>query len=121
MAELAARSNAQSLKDEPAGPPRALTEVPDLSFQEVVAGDYRLLIESVRDYAIFLLDRDGFVRSWNPGAERIKGYKPAEIIGQHFSRFYPREDVEARKPQYELKVATAEGKYEEEGWRVRKD
>ena len=82
---------------------------------------FRLLVEGVRDYAIFMLDPTGHVATWNAGAERINGYRAKEIIGQHFSKFYPREDVEARKPQRELEIATRTGKYEEEGWRVRKD
>ncbi|MET0340882.1 MAG: PAS domain-containing sensor histidine kinase [Polyangiales bacterium] len=82
---------------------------------------YRLLVESVRDYAIFMLDPEGYVVSWNAGAERIKGYKAAEIIGQHFSRFYPEAERAAGKTAYELEVARREGRYEEEGWRVRSD
>ncbi len=82
---------------------------------------FRLMVESVVDYAIFMLDAEGKVASWNAGAQRITGYEAQEILGQHFSRFYPREDVERRKPQWELEVAAAEGRFEEEGWRVRKD
>jgi len=82
---------------------------------------FRLLVDGTADHAIYMLDPTGRVVSWNPGAERIKQYKADEIIGQHFSRFYPAEDVAARKPQRELEVAAAAGKYEEEGWRVRKD
>lgn len=82
---------------------------------------HRLLVESVRDYAIFVLDTTGHILTWNPGAERLKGYTAEEIIGQHFSRFYPPEQVERGHPQYELEVAAAEGRYEEEGWRLRKD
>jgi PAS domain S-box-containing protein len=81
----------------------------------------RLLLDSVKDYAIFMLDPSGQVTSWNQGAERIKGYKPDEIIGHHFSCFYPSEDVQSGKPERELGIAAAEGRYEEEGWRVRKD
>ncbi|HEX6082925.1 MAG TPA: PAS domain S-box protein [Thermoanaerobaculia bacterium] len=80
---------------------------------------FRLLVGSVKDYAIFLLDPEGRVATWNAGAERIKGYKPEEIIGQHFSRFYPEEDRD--KPARELEIATREGSVEDEGWRVRKD
>ena len=83
--------------------------------------DYRLLVESIVDYGVFLLDKAGHVASWNPGAQRIKGYAAHEIIGEHFSKFYPREDVEAGKPERELEVAAAEGRLEDEGWRVRKD
>ncbi|HEX6575852.1 MAG TPA: ATP-binding protein [Gemmatimonadaceae bacterium] len=82
---------------------------------------YQLLIESVRDYAIFVLDAEGRVATWNNGAERLKGYKPSEIIGRHFSTFYGEEDLKARKPWRELEVAIAEGRVEDEGWRIRKD
>jgi PAS domain S-box-containing protein len=82
---------------------------------------FRLLVEGVKDYAIFLLDPEGHVLSWNAGAECIKGYQAEEIIGQHFSRFYTQEAVEEGWPEHELKVARTEGRFEEEGWRVRKD
>ncbi|MPW22581.1 PAS domain S-box protein [Paraburkholderia sp. CNPSo 3157] len=82
---------------------------------------YFLLIEAVRDYAIFMLDRSGHVSSWNPGAQRIKGYSSDEIIGRHFSVFYTPEDVAAGKPARELDIAAAEGRVEDEGWRVRRD
>jgi len=82
---------------------------------------FRLLVESVQDYAIFMLDRHGNVSTWNIGARRIKGYEPEEIIGRHFSCFYPEADVAAGKPQRELEIAAAEGRIEDEGWRVRKD
>jgi PAS domain S-box-containing protein len=82
---------------------------------------FRLLVEGVKDYAIFMLDPDGRVVTWNSGAERIKGYRGKEIIGQHFSRFYTDEDRASHKPQFELEVASRTGQYEEEGWRVRKD
>ena len=82
---------------------------------------FRLLVESVRDYAIFMLDPDGFVLTWNAGAERFKGYRPGEIIGQHFSRFYPSEALERGVPAHELKLAAETGAFEDEGWRVRKD
>ncbi len=82
---------------------------------------FRLLVEGVKDYAIFLLDPKGHVVSWNAGAECIKGYRAEEIIGQHFSRFYTEEEVEEGWPWHELEVARAEGRFEEEGWRVRKD
>jgi len=83
--------------------------------------NFRLLVESVQDYGIFMLDTQGHISSWNAGAQRIKGYSAGEIIGQHLSRFYTAEDVARRHPQHELEIATAEGRYEEEGWRVRKD
>jgi PAS domain S-box-containing protein len=82
---------------------------------------FRLLVESVKDYAIIMLDPGGHVASWNLGAERIKGYRAEEIIGKHISIFYPREDVERGKIEMELRVAAAEGRFEDEGWRVRKD
>jgi formate hydrogenlyase transcriptional activator len=82
---------------------------------------FRLLVEGARDYAIFLLDPEGRIATWNPGAERIKGYRAEEIIGQHFSIFYPQEDLERKKPEHELAAALAEGRHEDEGWRVRKD
>lgn len=82
---------------------------------------YRLLVESVRDYAIFMLDPNGYVLSWNLGAERIKGYTAEQIIGRHFSTFYPPEAVRSGHPDYELRVAVQTGRFEEEGWRVRRD
>jgi PAS domain S-box-containing protein len=82
---------------------------------------FEQLVAGVRDYAIFLLDRDGYVRSWNVGAERIKGYRPEEIIGHHFSQFYAKEAVTSGWPAHELSVAAATGRFEDEGWRVRKD
>ncbi|MDB4877051.1 MAG: sensor protein [Gemmatimonadetes bacterium] len=84
-------------------------------------GLYRLLVDSVRDYAIFALDATGHILTWNQGARRIKGYEASEIIGKHFSTFYPEADVAAGKPDWELEVATREGRFEEEGWRIRKD
>ena len=82
---------------------------------------FRLLVESVKDYAIFILDPGGHVRTWNVGAERIKGYRADEIIGKHFSIFYPPEDIAAHKTERELEIAIREGRFEEEGWRIRKD
>ena len=82
---------------------------------------FRLLVEAVQDYAIFMLDIEGHVVSWNNGAQRIKGYQGAEIIGKHFSCFYPPADLQSGKPQWELEVATKEGRFEDEGWRIRKD
>jgi PAS domain S-box-containing protein len=82
---------------------------------------FRLLVESVKDYAIFILDPTGHVSSWNPGAERIKGYKSEEIIGRHFSAFYSAEEIAAGKCELELEIASKEGRFEEEGWRLRKD
>jgi PAS domain S-box-containing protein len=82
---------------------------------------FRILVQEVKDYAIVMLDPGGHVVSWNAGAERIKGYRAEEILGQHFSTFYPREDVERGKTEMELRVAASEGRFEDEGWRVRKD
>ena len=84
-------------------------------------GRYRLMIEAVTDYAIFMLDPTGIVSSWNPGAQRFKGYAPSEIIGQHFSRFYTEEDKQAGVPALALETAAREGRFVSEGWRVRKD
>jgi PAS domain S-box-containing protein len=82
---------------------------------------FRLLVQGVTDYAIYMLDPSGQVSSWNAGAERIKGYAPAEIVGQHFSRFYTEADRETGEPGKALRTAAAEGRFEKEGWRVRKD
>jgi PAS domain S-box-containing protein len=82
---------------------------------------FRLLIEGVVDYAIFMLDPTGHVVTWNTGANRIKGYSAEEIIGQHFSKFYPAEALQRGMPEHELRVAAAEGRFEDEGWRLRKD
>jgi len=82
---------------------------------------FRILIEGVTDYAIFMLDPEGRVANWNPGAERIKGYKPDEIVGEHFSRFYTPEDFDAGVAKRALETARDTGRYESEGWRVRKD
>ncbi len=82
---------------------------------------FRLLVESVRDYAIFMLDPQGYVLTWNAGAERIKGYRAAEIIGCHFSLFYPPEALARGLPDHELEVAQRVGSHEDEGWRLRKD
>ncbi|WP_257902501.1 PAS domain-containing sensor histidine kinase [Saccharothrix obliqua] len=82
---------------------------------------FQLLVEGVLDYAIFMLDPDGHIVSWNIGAERIKGYTEAEVLGRHFSVFYPPEDIAAGKPERELESAVADGRLEDEGWRLRKD
>ena len=85
------------------------------------AEQFRLLVEAVHDYAIFMLEPDGRIRTWNAGAERIKGYKASEIIGKHISCFYPEQDVASGKPERELEIALRDGSVEDEGWRVRKD
>lgn len=82
---------------------------------------YKLLVDSVEDYAIFLMDPDGYIMSWNKGAEKFKGYKPHEIIGKHFSVFYMEEDKAAGKPARELVLAKKMGRVEDEDWRVRND
>src|SRR5262245_11118384 len=85
------------------------------------AETFKILVDSIRDYAIFMLDRDGRVTSWNSGAERLKGYKSDEIIGRDFSIFYPEEAQQAGLPKRWLETALREGRFEDEGWRVRKD
>jgi PAS domain S-box-containing protein len=82
---------------------------------------FRLLVEAVQDYAIFMLDPNGKVSSWNIGAERLKGYRATDIIGKHFSCFYPEEDKLEGKPDWELVIALKDGRFEDEGWRIRKD
>jgi PAS domain S-box-containing protein len=99
----------------PKTPPSSQAKTPRHSEER-----FRLLVEGVKDYAIFMLDPQGHVLTWNTGAQLIKGYRADEIVGQHFSRFYPSE-TEKDFPAYELRVATAEGRFEDEGWRVRKD
>jgi PAS domain S-box-containing protein len=93
------------------------TTPPSLATPEQLA----LLLDSIGDYAIFLLDPAGRISSWNLGARRLKGYEAGEILGEHFSRFYTPEDLARDHPAHELEIARAEGRYEEEGWRVRKD
>jgi len=103
------RGSLSSLKE----PIRRSLKAPDFYFHQ--------LVDSVSDYAVFLLDIHGVVISWNKGAEKIKGYKADEIIGQHFSIFYPTEAIKSDWPKYELAFAKAEGRFEEQGWRIRKD
>ncbi len=93
----------------------------DLTTRFAAEERFRLLVEGVRDYAIFMLDPEGHIATWNRGAERIKGYSASEIIGRHFSVFYPEEDIQAGKCEYELAEAIADGQFEDEGWRLRKD
>src|SRR3954469_12634582 len=88
---------------------------------EGMADPFRSIVQQADDYAIFLLDRGGHISSWNRGAQRIKGYEANEILGRHFSTFYPKEAVERRWPEHELEVAARTGRFEDEGWRVRKD
>ncbi len=87
----------------------------------MLGDQFALLVSCVVDYAIFMLDPAGYIVTWNEGAQRIKGYRADEIIGRHFSVFYPEDDARNRKPDWELEVAKREGRYEEEGWRIRND
>ena len=99
-------------------------DVAEQKRQEAALGhteeSFRLLVENVKDYAIFMLDPQGNIVSWNAGAKCIKGYGADEIIGRHFSCFYPKEAIEQGWPEHELAVASSEGRFEDEGWRVRK-
>jgi PAS domain S-box-containing protein len=95
--------------------------VPDARPPPSDAEQFRLLVECVKDYAIFMLTPEGRVATWNAGAEAIKGYRAEDIIGQHFSRFYEREAIERGWPEHELAMARATGRFEDEGWRLRKD
>jgi PAS domain S-box-containing protein len=96
-------------------------DVPEPDNPTIPAEQYRSLVENIQDYAILMLDTAGHITSWNLGAERIKGYTPDEIIGSHFSRFFPAEALARNLPAHELEVAAATGRFEDEGWRVRKD
>jgi PAS domain S-box-containing protein len=96
-------------------------EHPGLTSADATEGRYRQLVDAITDYAIYMLDPDGRVSSWNAGAERFKGYAPDEIIGAHFERFYTPEDRAAGLPALALRTAREEGRFEREGWRVRKD
>lgn len=98
-----------------------MPEQPNISLSGDDAELYKLLVETVRDYAIFALDPNGNIVTWNAGAQRFKGYEAHEIIGRHFSTFYSADDRAARKPEKELELATAFGRVEDEGWRIRKD
>ncbi len=125
LVALQARADAlQAELDEKAQSEATLTERLDAHAKRGVATHelFRLIVESVKDYAIFMLDPRGHVATWNAGAQRIKGYTAEEIIGRHFSTFYPRIDIDAGKCELELGVASSEvGRFEDEGWRVRKD
>src|SRR5258707_1750927 len=85
------------------------------------AEEFATLVDAVEDYAVFLLDPSGIIRSWNRGAARIMGYAEEEAVGRHFSLFYGPEDIASEKPRCELETATSEGRVEDEGWRIRKD
>ena len=93
----------------------------DASSAPTDEGRYRLLVDAITDYAVYMLDRDGIVTSWNTGAQRLKGYSADEIIGQHFSRFYTPEDRAAGLPEKALRIAAEQGRFDGQGWRVRKD
>src|SRR6185369_8490663 len=82
---------------------------------------FRLFVDAVKDYAVYVLDPLGNVASWNQGAERIKGYTAFEILGKHFSLFFTLQDIQAGKPEQEMQIAIQEGQFQGEGWRVRKD
>jgi hypothetical protein len=121
-------STVAAIRDSAGRPLYLFLQVQDLSEQRRTRDalsaseqQFRLLVDAVVDYALFMLDPRGVVSSWNPGAERIKGYRADEIIGQHFRVFYTPDAQAAHHPEHELEQATATGRYEEEGWRVRKD
>ncbi|NYI99680.1 hypothetical protein HNR19_000379 [Nocardioides thalensis] len=121
-------STLSSVRDAARRPLYLFLQVQDVSAQRQAEEElrlseqrFRLLVETVQDYAIFMLDTEGRIASWNAGAQRIKGWTADEIVGQHFRRFYPPEVQAARHPEHELELAVRDGRYEEEGWRVRKD
>ncbi len=99
----------------------AVPAIRERQFGDLDERRFRLLVESITDYAIFMLDLDGRVSNWNAGAERAKGYKAVEIVGQHFSRFYTAEDRTRNIPAQALETALSTGRFETEGWRLRKD
>lgn len=121
-------STVSSVRDAARRPLYLFLQVQDVSAQRAAEEElrlseqrFRLLVEAVQDYAIFMLDPDGHIASWNTGAQRIKGWTADEIIGHHFRRFYPPDKQAERHPEHELELAVRDGHYEEEGWRVRKD
>lgn len=121
-------STVSSVRDVARRPLYLFLQVQDVSAQREAEEElrlseqrFRLLVEAVQDYAIFMLDTEGHIASWNTGAQRIKGWTADEIIGQHFRRFYPPDKQAERHPEHELELAIRDGRYEEEGWRVRKD
>ena len=110
--------------DAPNGAPTPIIPIANSGLAEAIKHGgriYQLMVDAVRDYAIFMLDTAGYIASWNQGAKRIKGYEADEIIGRHFSVFYTADALAIGHPQHELEVAKKEGRFEEEGWRVRKD
>jgi PAS domain S-box-containing protein len=122
------RSTVAAVKDTAGGPLYLFVQTEEITDQRMAVEAlrrseerYRLLVEGVRDYAIFMLDPEGHVSTWSLGAERVKGYKAEEIIGRHFRVFYEEAAQSTRYPEHELELAIANGRYEEEGWRVRRD
>ena len=117
---MAQRQNPKERKT-PAKQPRtrakSITKDSEPTFPE---DQFRLMVEAVVDYAIYMLDPEGRIMSWNAGAQRLKGYSEAEVIGRHYSMFFTEDAIRAGKPQQELERAKLDGRYEEEGWRVRK-
>jgi PAS domain S-box-containing protein len=110
--------------DTPNGGPTPIIPIANSGLAEAIKHGgraYQLMVDSVKDYAIFMLDPAGYIASWNQGAKRIKGYEADEIIGRHFSVFYTEDALAIGHPQHELEIATRDGRFEEEGWRVRKD
>ncbi len=123
-----ARSSLAAVRDSRHGALYVFLQVQDITAQAAAEEQlrqseerFRLLVEAVQEYAIFMLDPDGRVASWNSGAQRIKGYSAQEIIGQHFRVFYPQAQRESKHPEDELAAALRDGRYEEEGWRLRKE
>ncbi|MBD9480055.1 PAS domain-containing sensor histidine kinase [Pseudoxanthomonas sp. PXM02] len=101
-------------------PPEPHADAPNLALEDEVR-QFRLLLNGVTDYAIYMLDRDGYIKTWNEGGQRIKGYASSEIVGSHFSRFYTPEDIDTGAPQRGLDTAREQGRFSAEGWRLRKD
>ena len=129
MADQAANSHPLSNRrpkstESPTGGATPITPIANSGLAEAIKHGgriYQLMVDAVKDYAIFMLDPAGYIASWNQGAKRIKGYDADEIIGRHFSVFYTEDAIAIGHPQHELVVAADEGRFEEEGWRVRKD
>jgi len=117
---MAQRKNPKERKTtakQPRTPAKSITKDSEPTFPE---DQFRLMIEAVVDYAIYMLDPEGRIVNWNTGAQRLKGYSEAEVIGRHYSMFFTEDAIRAGKPQQELEQAKLNGRYEEEGWRVRK-
>lgn len=100
-------------------PPDTDTDAPKLALEDEVR-QFRLLLNGVTDYAIYMLDRDGYITTWNEGGQRIKGYSAREIVGSHFSRFYTPDDIASGAPRRGLDTARDQGRFSAEGWRLRK-